>query len=84
MYSSELKQIGQSQAENSAFQAARNGKPTTALNYRDRFEVFGTTVTQRELISTYLPAKLAVSSDATAIVEVYDDVTAVVTRMRAT
>jgi PAS domain S-box-containing protein len=84
LYSSELKQIGQSQVDNSAFQAARDGITTTALNYRDRFEAFGTTVTQRDLISTYLPAKLAGSSDTIAVVEVYDDVTAVLARMRTT
>ncbi len=84
LYSSEIKQIGQSQATNAAFQAARDGKTTTALNHRDSFEVFGKTVAKRDMISTYLPARPEGSQDVRAVIEIYDDVTRFVTRMQTT
>jgi PAS domain S-box-containing protein len=81
LYSSELKQIGQSQAANDAFKAALAGATTTALNHRDSFEVFGKTVAQRDLVSTYLPVRRE-GNAISAIIELYDDVTPFVTRMR--
>ncbi len=84
LYSSEIQQIGQSQAENAAFVAARGGTVTTALNHRDKFEVFGTTVAERALISTYLPVRIGGGDDVRAVMEVYDDVTDFVARMRVT
>ena len=81
LYSSELKQIGQSQANNDAFKAALEGTTTTALNHRDTFEVFGKTVKQRDLISTYLPVRREGNS-INAIIELYDDVTPFVARMQ--
>ncbi len=83
LYSSELSQIGQSQAENSSFKAAVMGATSTALNHRDTFEVFGKTVTQRDLLSTYLPVR-SNGNAVVAVLEIYDDVTPFVTRLRGT
>ena len=82
LYSSELKQIGQSQADNAAFKSALSGATTTALNHRDSFEVFGKTVANRDLISTYLPVRQD-GQAISAIIELYDDVTPFVARMTA-
>ena len=82
LYSSELKQIGQSQADNLAFKAAVSGTVTTALNHRDTFEVFGKTVAQRDLVSTYMPVQRD-SNTTNAVIELYDDVTPFVARMKA-
>lgn len=81
LYSSELKQIGQSQAENAVFKAAVAGAVTTALNHRDTFEVFGKSVAQRDLVSTYMPVRHE-GNGVNAVIELYDDVTPFVARMK--
>ena len=81
LYSSELTQIGQSQAENAGYQAALLGATTTALNHRDAFEAFGKKILQRHLLSTYLPIRSNENTMA-AVFEVYDDVTPFVARLR--
>ncbi len=81
LYSSELAQIGQSQAENAVFKTALKGATTSALNHRDTFDVFGEKVTARDLLSTYLPVKSTTGAVA-AVIEIYDDVTPFVARLK--
>ena len=81
LYSSELAQIGQSQAGNAAFKTALLGAATSALNHRDTFDVFGEKVTARDLLSTYLPVKSTTGAVA-AVIEIYDDVTPFVARLK--
>ena len=80
LYSSQASQIGQSQADNDAFRQARQGVDVTRLNHRDRFEAFGETILDRDLLSSYLPVRLG-DSPVQGVLEVYDDVTAQVAEL---
>lgn len=73
LYSTELAQIGEDKSGNAGVIAAREGKVTSELVYRNTFSALEQQVQDRNLIQSYIPAyedgKIA------GVFEVYSDVT---------
>jgi signal transduction histidine kinase/CheY-like chemotaxis protein len=71
LYSSEPSQIGDDKSDNAGFISARDGKPTSELSFRGEFNAFDGELSDRNLVSSYVPVKGASGIDA--IVEIYTD-----------
>ncbi|NWG87183.1 MAG: response regulator [Hydrogenophilaceae bacterium] len=78
VYSSDPKQIGESKAKNAGFLSARIGVPQSELTFRGKFGAFDGEVHDRNLISSYLPAKTEAGIEA--VLETYTDRTASIER----
>ncbi len=74
VFSTDPGQIGEDKAENPAFRAAVDGRVTSGLTHRDTFDAFEGTLTDLDVISTYLPIRDA-SGRSMAVFEIYSDVT---------
>ncbi len=83
VFSTDLRQVGESRADNPGFVAALAGKVSTELVHKDQFDAFEGKIEHRDLIFSYLPV-----DDATgrrhAVFELYRDVTPLVEHMEAT
>jgi hypothetical protein len=76
IFSTEEKQIGEDKSTNEGFLAAREGQVASELSHRDTFSAFEGTVSDRDLISSYIPVRPGgPDSEIVAVMEVYDDVT---------
>lgn len=81
LYSTQHDQIGQEKADNPGFQSAMRGKPLSVLNYRDQFHSFEQTVSDRNLLSTYIPFYHPETKQVVGAFELYSDVTGMVRRI---
>ena len=75
LYSSEARQIGEDRGARPGFQAARAGGVKTVLYERQSIDAFGKTITDRDLLGSYVPARDAASGALDAVFELYTDVT---------
>ncbi len=82
VYSTERSQVGKSQQGNPAFETARDGKVITLLNHRDRFEGIDGPIEKRDLISSYLPLRIPGDARVLAVLEIYDDATPYLEKLR--
>ena len=71
VYSSDPRQIGEDQSQNPGFLSARRGIPISELTHRGKFGAFDGDVHDRDLVSSYLPAKSEAGMHA--VVETYTD-----------
>lgn len=78
IYSTEHAQIGQDKNDNPGFQSAMRGYPISVLSYRDQFHGFEQTVSDRNLLSTYIPLYATGSGQIAGVFELYSDVTSMV------
>lgn len=83
VFSTDLKQIGESTAGNAGFISAAGGQVVSGLTYRDRFDAFDGVISDRALFSSYLPVRDE-SGAVVAVFELYRDVTRLVERMERT
>jgi diguanylate cyclase (GGDEF)-like protein len=74
VFSSDAKQIGESQRDNPGFRSALLGTTTSTLVHRDAFDAFESRLTDTDLVATYTPITDA-KGRPTAVFEVYSDVT---------
>jgi two-component system, cell cycle sensor histidine kinase PleC len=75
VFSSDAKQIGEDKSTNDGFRAARDGRVSGNITYRDHFDAFENTIHDRNLIYNYVPVRDSAGAVA-AVFEVYSDVTA--------
>jgi len=80
VYSSEAKQIGEDKQGNPGFRAASAGRVASELTHRDTFSAFEGVIEDRDVLSTYVPLRLAASGPR-AVFEVYSDVTPFIQRI---
>ena len=81
IYSSQPKQIGKDKSDNIGFQNARNGEVTSYLAYRAEFHAFEKIIVDRDIISSYIPLINVNSNKPVGVIEVYSDVTELVSNI---
>jgi two-component system cell cycle sensor histidine kinase PleC len=75
VYSSQLSEIGENKSHNLGFlTSARAGTPASKLTYRDTLSAIPGTVTDRDLVESYLPIRGA-TGEVEGVFELYADVT---------
>ena len=84
VFSTEPSQIGDDKSTNAGFQGARDGNVASELTHRDQFSAFDRVIEDRDLLSTYIPVRMASNGPVTAVLEVYDDVTPFLARIERT
>ena len=83
VFSTDPRQIGEDKSANPGFRRARDGYPASEITYRDRFDAWEGAISERNIISTYVPVHLDSATPVEAVFEVYSDVTDLVERMQA-
>jgi two-component system, cell cycle sensor histidine kinase PleC len=83
VFSTEARQIGEDKSKNAGFLAARDGKVTSELTYRNSFSAFEGVIEDRNVLSSYVPLYTGgPGSIIEGVFEVYADVTDFLGRMR--
>ncbi|WP_207477219.1 sensor histidine kinase [Arenibaculum pallidiluteum] len=76
IYSSDPSQIGEDKGANAGFRQAVQGRPASALTFRNEFDAFEGAVSDRDIVSSYVPVRLYPHGDAVShVFEIYSDVT---------
>src|SRR5690606_13714010 len=75
VYSSEARQIGEDKRTNAGFLAARSGRTASEISHRDSFSAFEQTISDRDLLSSYVPIVADAPERIVGVFEVYDDIT---------
>lgn len=83
VFSTDNRQTGEDKSGNSGFLAARDGKVVSALVHRDTMDTFEATVTDLDVLSSYLPVRDE-AGRVIGVVEIYSDVTAFVSHLEVT
>jgi diguanylate cyclase (GGDEF)-like protein len=83
VFSTDPRQIGEDKSANPGFLRARDGYPASEITYRDRFDAWEGAISDRNIISTYVPVHVDEATPVEAVFEVYSDVTVLVERMQA-
>ena len=81
VYSTEAGQIGEDRGQSPAFQAARGGKVSTDITLRERFNGYQGPIVDAYIAASSVPLRDP-AGEVTAVLEIYDDVTGTVVRMR--
>jgi len=81
VFSTDERQIGEDKATNPGFLRARAGQAASEITRRDHFDSWEGTLSDRNIISTYVPVRRHGLSDVEAVFEVYTDVTDLIERM---
>jgi diguanylate cyclase (GGDEF)-like protein len=83
VFSSDPRQIGEDKSNNPGFLGARSGEAKSEVTFRDRFDAWEGTLSDRNIIATYVPVRATDEAPVEAVMEVYSDVTRMVDRMNA-
>jgi diguanylate cyclase (GGDEF)-like protein len=83
VFSSDPRQIGEDKRGNPGFIGARSGQAKSEITFRDRFDAWEGTLSERNIIATYVPVRASDTAPVEAVMEVYSDVTGMVERMNA-
>jgi len=83
VFSSDPRQTGEDKIRNEGFLAARDGRVESVLTHRDSMDTFEGTVTDLDIISTYLPVRDEEKS-VVGVIEIYSDVTGFVNQLEDT
>lgn len=84
VFSSQHSQIGGDKSDNAGFISASNGRVLSNLTWRNEFHAFEKVIVERDVVSTYLPLYDARTREVVAVVELYSDVTDLVSRIEST
>lgn len=76
VFSTDERQVGEDKRGNTAFQRALTGEVVSDITFRDRFDAAEGTLSNRNLIYSYIPIRTAPDASPEAVAEVYSDVTA--------
>jgi diguanylate cyclase (GGDEF)-like protein len=76
IYSTDPTQIGESKAGNQGFLSALGGNSVSQITHRDHFDSFEGVISDRDLLSSYVPILPPDEKGAVAVMEIYSDVTA--------
>lgn len=80
VYSTEHAQLGDGHELDLGFQTAKTGQVASKLVFRSHFNTFEGVVVDRDLVSSYVPARF--NGEIIAVLEVYSDVTPTVLRIK--
>lgn len=83
VFSSDAAQTGEDKSRNAGFLAAREGRVTSVLAHRDTMDTFEGTVTDLDIIFSYLPVRDE-NRKIVGVVEMYSDVTGFIARLEYT
>ena len=78
VYSTEPKQIGERKAGNAGFEKAKAGDTKSDLVFRDHFSATEQIIENRNLLSSYIPARGIQGGPVEGVFEIYSDVTPLV------
>ncbi len=85
VFSTEAAQIGEDKSANTGFQAALSGQIASELAHRDTFSAFEGEISNRDVVSSYIPIQPAgQNGPVEGVFELYSDVTILVERIEAT
>jgi signal transduction histidine kinase len=84
VYSSDPRQIGEDKSANAGFRAALAGRTVSELSHRDTFSAFEQTLSDRDLLSSYVPVRSRDGSSVSAVFEIYDDMTSLLAHVERT
>jgi len=76
LFSTDPRQIGQDKSDDDGVISARNGKVASEMAHAHTVDAFEGAVTDRDIISSYVPIYGAKEGKIVGVFEVYDDVTA--------
>ena len=82
VFSTDEKQIGEVKRGNAGFSQALSGNAVGSITHRDQFDAFEGTISNRDLIATYIPIRAAAGAPVEGVFEVYSDVTALLKEQR--
>jgi signal transduction histidine kinase/ActR/RegA family two-component response regulator len=71
LYSSDYAQLAEDQSASAGFSQALAGNAASEMSFRDQFNAFGGRLTERTLVSSYIPVH--VGPLTVAVVEIYSD-----------
>lgn len=83
VFSTDATQTGENKSDNPGFLAALDGKVVSALIHRDTMDTFEGSVTNLDIISSYMPVRDE-SRKIAGVIEIYSDVTSFVSRLNET
>ena len=75
VFSTDVNQIGEDKSGNDGFIAAKGGNPVSEITFRNKFAAFEKEISDRNLISTYIPIRTDDKKAPEGVFEVYSDVT---------
>ena len=81
VFSTDARQIGEDKSANPGFRRALRGEPASEITHRDSFDAWEGALSDRDIISTYVPVRVADGAPVEAVLELYTDVTELVVRM---
>jgi diguanylate cyclase (GGDEF)-like protein len=74
IFSTDAAQVGESKRDNPGFQSALAGRPVSELTHRNSFDSFEGTLSNLDVVSSYVPVAL-VDGRVEGVFELYQDVT---------
>jgi diguanylate cyclase (GGDEF)-like protein/PAS domain S-box-containing protein len=79
LFSTDAAQIGEDQSSNRGIMASRSGRVASELTHRDSFSAFDGTISDVDLVSSYVP--IVGDGEVIAVIELYQDVTGLMRRI---
>jgi diguanylate cyclase (GGDEF)-like protein len=82
VFSTDEKQIGELKRGNAGFMQALAGQAVGSITHRDQFDAFEGTLSNRDLIATYIPVRTSPGGPVEGVFEMYSDVTPLLQEQR--